>query len=117
MGTPEEGASFFAERWPEARSVSDAHKQIYAAFGLGHGSLSQVAGPRVWIPSLLSLVRGRGLGKPVGDPRVMSAWFLVDEGYVRWEHRHETIGAKRRYGELLHAYHATRAPKSRVATW
>ena len=103
MGTPEEGANFFAERWPEARRVSDVDKQIYAAFGLGIGSLSQVAGPRVWIPSLLALIRGGGIGKPVGDPMVISGWFLVEERHIRWEHRHETISARRRYDDLLSA--------------
>ena len=41
-----------------------------------------------------------GIGKPVGNPLVMSGWFLVHDGAIRWRHVHEHAGAPRRYDEL-----------------
>lgn len=100
MGTPEDGASFFAERWPEARAVSDASKQLYAAFGLTPGSLGQLFGARVFLAGLDAAMRGHGIGRPVGDPMMMSGWFLVDGPSVLWEHVHEHAGAPRSWDEL-----------------
>jgi hypothetical protein len=101
LGTPAEGDAFLGERWPEARAVSDPDQQLYSALGLGRGRLGQLFGPRVLLAGLKA--RRFGVGKPVGDPLVMSGWFLVEGGRVVWEHRHEHAGAERRYDELAAA--------------
>ncbi len=103
MGSPAEGDRFFDERWPEARAVSDERKALYAAFGLTRGSIGQVAGPRVWLPGLKAILR-HGLGKPVGDPLMLSGWFLVAGDGVAWEQRHADSAEERRYGELDRAF-------------
>ncbi len=98
LGTPDQGDAFLEERWPEARAASDPDQQLYRAFGLGRGSLGQLLSPKVLLAGLKA--RRHGVGKPVGDPTVMSGWYLVDDGRVVWEHRHEHAGAERRYDEL-----------------
>jgi hypothetical protein len=104
MGPPEEGEAFFAERWPEARAVSDETRILYAAFGLQRGSMGQLFGPRVWWAGLKAALLGHGIGAPVGDPRMLSGWFLVQDREVRWHHCHEHAGAERRWKELTEAY-------------
>jgi hypothetical protein len=103
MGSPQEGEHFFRERWPEARAVSDEAKELYAAFGLSRGTLGQVLGPRVLWAGLGAALRGHGLGKPVGDPLMLSGWFLVDEGAVVWSDVHAHAGASGRYEEAARA--------------
>ena len=98
LGTPVEGDAFLGERWPEARAVSNAGQELYRAFGLGRGRLTQLFGPRVLLAGLKA--RRFGVGKPVGDPLIMSGWFLVDDGRVTWSHIHEHAGVERRYDEL-----------------
>jgi hypothetical protein len=104
MGSPEEGERFFAERWPEARAVSDETKDLYAAFSLRRGTVGQLLGPKVWVAGLKAALGGYGLGAPVGDPLMLSGWYLVRGGEVLWHHRHEHAGAERRWGELEEAY-------------
>lgn len=104
MGSPEEGERFFAERWPEARAVSDTSQELYAAFGLAPGSLGQVMGPRALLAAVRSLFAGHGGGRPVGDPWMMSGWFLVHAERVLWSQVHEHSGEARRYDELERAW-------------
>ena len=108
MGTPEEGEQFLAERWPEARAVSDEGKQLYAAFGLSRGSLRQVLGLNVMKAGLRSLLSGHGVGRPVGDPMQMSGWFLVrpnpSGGEVVWSDVHSNSGVERDFPGLLAAW-------------
>ena len=100
LGSTEEGETFFSSRWPGARAVSDPDQQLYKAFGLGKGSAGQLFGPKVFLAGLQAFLGGHGVGKPVGNPMVMSGWFLVHGGEVCWQHVHEHGGAPRRYDEL-----------------
>lgn len=100
MGSPEEGERFFAERWPEARAVSDEAKTLYAAFGLARGTLGQLLGPRAFAAGVKAFFGGHGIGRPVGDPLMMSGWFVVRDGGVVWEHVHEHAGDGARFEEL-----------------
>lgn len=103
MSSPEEGNRFFDERWPEARAVSDESKRLYSSFGLARGSVDQVAGLRVWLPGLKAVLK-HGVGKPTGDPLMMSGWFLLAGGEIVWEQKHQSSGEERRYAELERAY-------------
>lgn len=102
LGTPAEGDAFFEERWPEARAVSDPNQELYRAFGLGRGRIGQLFGPRVLWAGIKA--RRFGVGKPVGDPLVMSGWFLVQGDRLTWSHVHGHAGEARRFGELRAAY-------------
>ena len=107
LGSPDEGDAFLEERWPGARAASDPDQHLYSAFGLGRARLGQLLSPGVVVAGLKAM--RHGVGKPVGDPLVMSGWFLVHGGRVVWEHRHEHAGAPRRYEELRAAVAATGA--------
>jgi hypothetical protein len=104
MGSPEEGERFFAKRWPEARAVSDEDRALYAAFSLKRGTAGQLLGPRVWMAGLKAALLGHGVGAPVGDPLMLSGWFLVRGAVVVWAHPHEHAGAERRWDDLLKAH-------------
>jgi peroxiredoxin len=66
--------------------LADSKQTAYRAYGLARGTLGQIAGPSVWLPSLRALVRG-GAGKAVGDVRQMPGSFVVDQaGTVRYAH-------------------------------
>lgn len=109
LGTSEEGERFFAERWPEARAVSDPAAELYEALGLARGTLGQLLGPRVLLSGVRAALRGHGVGKPVGDPTRLSGWFLVSaDGALHWSHVHEHAGAPRRWEELDEALRAAR---------
>ena len=103
MGTALEGESFFARRWPEARAVSDPSQELYAAFDLGRASLGQIAGPALFGAGLRTVLAGHLPGRPIGDPWVMSGWFLVRDGEVRWRQQHAHSADPRRWDELAAA--------------
>jgi len=105
--TPEAGDRFFDARWPEARAVSDEKGELYRAFGVGRGSVGQVAGLKVWLPGLRAVLE-HGVGRPEGDPMLLSGWFLIDGGRVVWEPRHRTTGEARRWAELERAWREVR---------
>jgi len=84
--TAEESEAFFSRVWPNAQAIADPEKRLYEAFGLSRASWAQMLGPRVVLKGILSLFRGHGIGHPVGDPRVLSGFFLLDRnGRIVWE--------------------------------
>ncbi len=83
--TAEDAHVFFSRVWPEARAIADPEKHLYEAFGLERARWSQILGPRVALKGVISLFKGHGIGNPVGDPRVLSGFFLLDrEGRIVW---------------------------------
>lgn len=87
MGTPEQVASFFRDLPVTIVCLADPQQQAYRAYGLRQGGWWQIAGPRVWLPSIRALVRG-GVGRPVGDVRQLPGTFVIDRaGLVRFAHR------------------------------
>lgn len=106
LASEAEGEEFFAKRWPEARAVSDPHKDLYRAFGLARGSVGQLFGPSVWLSGFKALFKGHGGGRPQGDPLMMSGWFLVTGGAVVWSDVHEHAGSERPWTEFGLAWQA-----------
>jgi hypothetical protein len=113
LASPEEGERFFAARWPEARAVSDREQRLYRGFGLGRGRFGQLFGPATLLAGITHL--RHGIGRPIGDPLVMSGWFLVDRsGRLVWADRHAHAGSSHPWPELLAAAAAPdRPPGSR----
>jgi len=86
LGTPEETAAFRAKLSVPFLLSADPEQTAYGAFGLDKGSVSQVMGPRTWLPLMRGMVRG-GQGKPTGDIWQMPGTFVVDrQGIVRMAH-------------------------------
>ena len=89
MGTVAEGDAFFESLWPEARAVADPDRTFYDAFGRKSVSVWRLLGPRSWLPALRAMLKGSGIGKPVGDIHVMPGAFLVRGDEVLWQHDYE----------------------------
>lgn len=82
----EQGRRFFDEHWPEARAIADPERALYSAFGLRRGGWGELLGPSVWKAGWRALRKGHGIGRPVGDPRVLPGLFLIRDTVVVWRH-------------------------------
>ncbi len=89
MAQAEEAEPFFQKRWPEAIAIADPQAELYRAFGLRRGSWGQLLGFQALWAGLRGLLAGHGVGRPKGDPLMLSGRFLIVNHQVHWEHRHE----------------------------
>ena len=78
--------TFFESKAPAADAIADQDGQLFAAFGLGRGSLMQLVGPAVWWRALVALLKGNFVGKPSGNETQMPGAFLVNGQSVTWQH-------------------------------
>lgn len=102
MGPEDEGTARLFERYGvgDVSRVSDPDKVLYRAFGLERGRLGQLLGPSVIARGLRGLFKGHGVGKPVGDTRQLPGAFVVSNGEVVREFRHQTAADRPDYAEL-----------------
>jgi hypothetical protein len=91
QGTLEEGQTFFAHHWPQARAIVDEPRKFYTALGLRRATIGEMVGIQVWTCSFRAMSKGNFIGKPVGDPWIMPGVFLVQDGEIQWSHhfRHQ----------------------------
>jgi len=106
QGSIEQGEALLARLWPEAPAISDPERRLYAAFGLGRGSLGQLLGPATWVAGARALLKRHLVGRPVGDPLTMPGAFLVEGGRVLWARPFDHAGDQPRTPELLAAVRA-----------
>lgn len=101
MGTPAEGAAFFADHWPEAHALADAPPlPIYRAFDLQKGTAGQMMNLGVVACSIRAIAKGNIPGKPVGDPLQMPGLFLVQGKQVLWQRDYAHAGDSPDWSEL-----------------
>ena len=100
QGTVAEGADFFAERWPEARAVSDPEHFFYAAFEVRQGGLTQMFGLDALRNGVIALSHGHMQGKAVGDVWTMPGFFLVQGRTMLWRYEVDNAGAQPDFGEV-----------------
>lgn len=101
MQSDADAAKFFAQYGlDDLPRISDPEQKLYAAFELKRGSLTQVAGPGVWLPGLKSLLSGYLPGIPQGDVLQMPGAFLIHNGRILRAFRHETSADRPDYCEL-----------------
>lgn len=86
QGSAKAGEEFFGKFWQEARAIADRPKRFYNAFGLRHGTLTQLLGPRVWVRGIEAAAKGNFIGKPVGDPLVLPGYFLIYDNKIVWQY-------------------------------
>lgn len=86
QGTATEGDEFFERFAPEVSAIADPHRHLYDAFDVRRGRLGQVLGLRSLARGVAAAMKGNGVGKPVGDARVMPGLFLVRTQDVLWAH-------------------------------
>lgn len=94
QGSVDEGEAFFAARWPDVPAIADPDLRLYSAFGLGRGTLLQVAGPRAVLATGRALLKGNLVGKPSGDVMVMPGAFLISGDQIVWSHDYRHSGEK-----------------------
>ena len=86
MGDPDQVAVLKEKLHVPFPCLSDPGQVAYKAFEVPRGSLSAIAGPRVWLPGLRALFRG-GMGKPGDDIFRLHGSFAIDQsGIVQLAH-------------------------------
>ena len=100
QGTAEQGEAFFEGLWPEAPAIADPDRKLYDAFDLGRGRIGQVFNLRTLMRGVAALLKGNGVGKPVGDTMVMPGLFLVGENQILWAHEFRHAGERPNLGEV-----------------
>jgi hypothetical protein len=103
QATEEESEAFFRDRWPEAPVVTDPERLFFTAFRRRRGRFGELLGPAVWAAAVRAALRGHGVGRPVGDPRILPGVFLVSGERILWEQDFRHIGQRPDYAELLAA--------------
>jgi hypothetical protein len=101
QGSPEQSEGFFRRRWPGASVVSDPDRVFFTAFRRRRGRFGELLGPAVWASAVRAALKGHGIGKPVGDPRILPGVFLVRGERILWEQDFHHIGRRPDYGALL----------------
>lgn len=103
MGTPRQGEEL-ARRFGlrDAQVISDPSRGLYRAFKLGRGTFRQVFGVRIWLRLFqAAILRRLGAGLPKGqDERQMPGVFLLKNGKIAEEYRHDTIADRPDYVAL-----------------
>lgn len=66
----------------EIYRIADPQCELYRAFGLGKGGFMELFGPRVLWRSILSLIKGCGVGHLAGDGLQMPGAFLYSKGKI-----------------------------------
>lgn len=92
QGSVEQSRAFFADRWPEARAISDPRRRFYKAFGINRGSLTQLASPGLFVAGARAVSKGHIQGQTVGDAAQMPGLLLVQDGCIVWQHRFRHAG-------------------------
>lgn len=104
QGTPQQGARFFGRYWPGAAAISDPRRQIYDAAGARHGSLGELLGPRACACALRAVIKGHGVGRRVGQWRIMPAALLLSaDGRVLHRHAFRHAGDHPRFDRYANA--------------
>lgn len=100
--TPAEADEFFPQYGlADVPRISDPDAVLYRAFGLRRGTPWQFFGPKsaARFPAA-GIAAGHGIGTPVGDPLRMPGVFLIHNGDVLREFRHESVADRPDYRDL-----------------
>jgi peroxiredoxin len=110
LGTPEQAEGFCRKRGVPFACLTSPDGEAHRAFGLRRGTLSQLAGPRMWGPWLRATARGHHQGRlGQGDPTQLPGTFVVDTGgVVRYAHRGRRADDTPPNGHVLDALAALR---------
>jgi peroxiredoxin len=102
MGDEVSGQQFFAEfELDDVPRISDPHCQLYRAYGLNRGRLGQLLGPTVWWRGFKAAILSRhGVGPADGDGFQMPGAFLISDGKIIREFRHQTAADRPDYCQL-----------------
>ena len=79
---------------------------FYEAFGIGKGTLRQYLGLSAIRAGFSALLKGHGVGKPVGDPTRMSGAVAIRDHRVVWTHTYRHSGDHPDFDHIRTALHA-----------
>jgi peroxiredoxin len=84
LGTPDDGERMLARAGLQGTlHVSNPNAELYRAYQLKRGRLSQLLSPRVWWRGFQSaILKGFGFGSFVGDGFQLGGAFLVESGRI-----------------------------------
>lgn len=86
----------------DAVHISDPTCRFYTAFGLTKGTTTQLFGLQTWIKGFnSSVLKGRGVGLPVGDGFQMPGVFVLQDGEVKEEFIHKVVSDRPDYVGLV----------------
>ena len=81
--------------------ISDPDRELYQSFELPRARLHRLLGIKVMIRGLLAgVIRGHGIGSPMGDTWQLPGIFLVYQGKVARAYRHTSPADRPNYVEL-----------------
>ena len=80
--------------WPR---VADPERKLYAAFGLGKGGVTAVAGPKSIARGIGVFFSGHRVRKPVGDLFQMPGVFVLEGERIVAEFRHRSVADRPDY--------------------
>lgn len=99
MSSPDEFTRFAAQYGLEdIDAFSDPGRELYSAFELTRGSLWQLFGPAVWLSGIRAW--RHGVGMLAGDGFQMPGAFVLRDGKIIGEFKHQSAGARPDYCEL-----------------
>ena len=109
MGTESaHGGKFARYGVGEVDRFSDPECEIYRAFNLSRGRMSQLLSPRIWWRGFLAAIVNRhGFGRLVGDGFQMPGVFLLERGKIIGEYRHQTAADRPDYAALARQHGAS----------
>lgn len=81
----------------DLQRVSDPYQSLYKAFELDRGSFPQLFGLKAFLRGALAFLKGRGVGRLVGDGFQMPGVFLVQDGVVAHAFRHNSVADRPDY--------------------
>jgi len=84
LGTPADGAKMLERAGLQGTLyVSNPNAELYRAYDLKRGQLSQLLGPQVWWRGFQSaILKGHGTGSLVGDGFQLGGAFLIEKGRI-----------------------------------
>lgn len=87
MGTTEETTAFKQKFNVPFPMVSDPEQRLYKEFELGRMSLFDALKPGVALKGISALVKGHGVGMPIGDIRQLPGVFIIaTDGKIAYVH-------------------------------
>lgn len=104
LGTAEQSSERFAKYGlADVSRIHDPQQKLYRVFDLNRATLNQVFGWKVWQRGLEAFANGHGLGMLAGDGLQMPGVFLLHDGKVLREFRHQSAADRPDYLELARA--------------
>ena len=96
------GELLAAYQLADLEQFSDPQRRLFAAFGVGRGSLWQILNPRVFWRGIQAVIFQRhGCGRIVGDVYQMPGLFVIFRGRVLAEFRHRDAADRPNYLQLV----------------